>query len=79
RAFLAAIGGGCSLPVGAYATLEGGRLRLGGMIGAPDGRMLRGERVGDSGEPELLGRELVAELLAVGGRELIAESEALAR
>ncbi|HYP20656.1 MAG TPA: hydroxymethylbilane synthase [Chloroflexia bacterium] len=79
RAFLAAIGGGCSLPVGAYATLEGDSLRLGGMIGAPDGRMLRGERVGDSGEPEQVGRELVAELLAGGGRELIAESEALAR
>lgn len=79
RAFLAAIGCGCSLPVGAYATLEGDRLRLGGMIGAPDGRMLRGERVGDSAQPELLGRELVAELLAGGGRELIAESEALAR
>jgi hydroxymethylbilane synthase len=79
RAFLAAIGGGCSLPVGAYATLEGERLRLRGMIGAPDGRMLRGERAGDSNQPELVGRELVAELLAGGGRELIAESEALAR
>ncbi|HEX8221845.1 MAG TPA: hydroxymethylbilane synthase [Chloroflexia bacterium] len=79
RAFLAAIGGGCSLPVGAYATLEGGHLRLRGMIGAPDGRMLRGEHVGDGSQPELVGRELVAALLSEGGRELIEESEALAR
>lgn len=79
RAFLAAIGGGCSLPIGAYATIEGESLRLSGMIGSPDGHIVRGEHIGQSGEPESVGAELAADLLVRGGRELIAESEALAR
>lgn len=36
RAVLAALGSGCSLPVGAYATVEGGRLRLRAMIANDD-------------------------------------------
>ena len=37
RAFLAGLGGGCSLPVAAYAVVEGGQLRLRGRVAAPDG------------------------------------------
>jgi hydroxymethylbilane synthase len=78
RAFLAAIGGGCSLPIGAYATLQGNDLHLRGMIGSPDGRMVKGECIGHTREPETVGAALAADLLSRGGRELIAESEALA-
>ena len=37
RAFLAALGGGCSVPVAAYATVENGLLHLRGRVNAPDG------------------------------------------
>jgi hydroxymethylbilane synthase len=37
RAFLAGLGGGCSVPVAAYADWEDGRLILHGRICSPDG------------------------------------------
>ncbi|HMA35395.1 MAG TPA: hydroxymethylbilane synthase, partial [Chloroflexia bacterium] len=40
RAFLARLGGGCKLPAAGYATLDAGGLRLRGLVGAPDGRLL---------------------------------------
>ena len=46
RAFLAALGGGCSLPVGAYAFVEGHRLHLRGRVTAVDG----GRQVDVAGE-----------------------------
>lgn len=67
RAFLARIGGGCQSPVGAYARLKGDGLHIIGMIGARDGRPLRGERSGPAADPAALGASLAEELLAVGG------------
>lgn len=63
RAFLAAIGGGCRAPVGAWASVEGGargtsrrrELRLQAMVASGDGHVvLRQEVVGD--DPEALGQ-----------------------
>jgi hydroxymethylbilane synthase len=72
RAFLAKIGGGCQVPVGAFARLEAGSLRLVAMIGARDGRQVRGELSGAASEPAALGVALAEELLGSGGRELLA-------
>ncbi len=71
RAFLARIGGGCQVPVGAYARIAGGSLRLVAMIGARDGRMVRGELAGAAADAESLGAALADELLGRGGRELL--------
>jgi hydroxymethylbilane synthase len=71
RAFLAHIGGGCSLPVGAYATASQDEIRIVGMIGSVGGHVIRGDQVGDRGEPEQVGTMLAERLLAMGGRELI--------
>ncbi len=79
RAFLARIGGGCSLPIGAHATVEGGEVRISGMIGSVDGQVLRGVEVGAEGEPEQAGARLAEQLLDRGGRELIAAEEARSR
>jgi len=38
RVFLAALGGGCSLPIAAYAAIEGDMLMLRGRVTAPDGQ-----------------------------------------
>jgi hydroxymethylbilane synthase len=70
RAFLAALGGGCNVPLGAYAVGNGGELRLQGLVAREvDGRALRGERRGTA--PEALGEALAEELLARGARELL--------
>jgi len=72
RAFLARIGGGCQVPVGALARLEGEELILDGMIGTRDGRLVRGRRCGPASEPSRLGAALADELLDSGGRALLA-------
>ncbi len=69
RAFLAALGGGCAVPVAAYAqALPQGGLRLTGFVGAPDGRgHWRGSLSGST--PEALGQTLAAKALAEGARQ----------
>jgi len=81
RAFLARLKAGCSLPVGAYATLEGGSLHLTGMIGtveADGGTVVRGEYIGElapaSLMPEEAGTALADRLLTLGGRQLVEAS-----
>ncbi|MGB9920382.1 MAG: hydroxymethylbilane synthase [Moorellales bacterium] len=72
RAFLAALQGGCQVPVAAYACLEGGRLRLQGLVARPDGsRVVRGERKGRAEEAEDLGRVLAEDLLRAGAAEIL--------
>ena len=70
--FLAAVEGGCSAAVAAYAvTLDGGGLALSGLIGGIDGQLVRGERFGKAADAEQLGAALAAELLAHGGAALL--------
>jgi hydroxymethylbilane synthase len=67
RAFSAALGGDCRVPLGALATLKGGTLTLTGEVLSPNGRTrLRARRAGRPGEAEALGRDLGASLLARG-------------
>ncbi len=73
RAFLAMLEGGCTVPLAGYATLEGDTLRVRGLVGRPDGaKVVRGERRGPVADAEKLGRELAADILARGGREILA-------
>jgi hydroxymethylbilane synthase len=74
RAWLAEVGGGCDLPVGAHATLDDdGRITLTAMVGTPDGRiMLRDTAEGD--DPVEVGRRLARHLLDdAGGAFLLAD------
>lgn len=72
RAFLAGLGGGCSLPVGALARhVEGGRLELRGFVGALNGdETLSVSATGV--DPVELGRSLAEEALGLGARDLLA-------
>lgn len=63
RAFLAAVGAGCSTPVAAHATLSGDTLRLTVMLCGEDGRPVMGRREGDRREAALIGREAAAEII----------------
>jgi hydroxymethylbilane synthase len=72
RAFLAAVEGGCAAAVAAFAEIGAGDVvTLSGLIGAVDGRTVRGERSGPAGDCERIGTALAAELLARGGDSLL--------
>jgi len=73
RAVSLALGGSCTLPLGAYAELQGARLRLRALVAAPDGtRTARVECEGPAAEPEALGAQAAAELRARGADEILA-------
>lgn len=70
RAFLARLEGGCQVPVGALAELDGSRLRLAGVVCALDGtRAVEGRRDGAASEAVVLGVALAEELLRRGAGE----------
>ncbi len=72
RAVLRGLGGGCLVPIGASASVEGDRLTLRAAVLPPDGsRRIAGELSGPAEQAEALGRQLAEELLAKGARKLL--------
>ena len=74
RGFLAALGAGCLAPAGALATVEGGTLRLEAMVGYPDGRSQKRDRLeGAPGGAAALGAALARRLFEAGGDVILRE------
>ena len=72
RAFLAALRGGCTVPVAAYGRIEDGRLRITSMAAAPDGsRVYRIDRDWPPERPEEAGIRMAQALLDTGAREIV--------
>jgi hydroxymethylbilane synthase len=72
RALLNKLGGGCQVPIGAFAEVEGARIRLSAMVAHPDGtKVVRETRVGD--DPVRLGEEVGEILLRRGGDVILEE------
>ncbi len=72
RSFLRALQGGCRVPVGALAELEGERLVLTGLIADPiAGKVLRNKLIGSVDQPSGLGVQLAQSLLAQGAGEIL--------
>ncbi|MCD1126009.1 hydroxymethylbilane synthase [Jinshanibacter sp. LJY008] len=72
RAMNARLEGGCQVPIGSYAELEGDELWLRALVGAPDGsKMIRGERRGPASDAEKMGIALAEELLSQGADEIL--------
>jgi hydroxymethylbilane synthase len=73
RAVNLALGGGCHMPIAAYAqTSSEGQLWLRALVGAVDGtQVLRAEASGPVDEPAQLGERVGAELLSLGASALI--------
>jgi len=70
RALLGSLGGGCQVPIGAYAEVHSGRLHLRAMVGRPDGsEILREQAEGTDGVK--LGRETAQTLLWRGGDKIL--------
>lgn len=70
RAFLSALGGGCSLPVGALAEVQREGITLYGVIAAPDGSQAINLTSAGS-DPVLLGQEMAHKVLDQGARAYI--------
>ncbi len=81
RALLNALGGGCQVPIGVYASVEGEAgqeaLWLRAMVASPDGaRLLRREARGRLAAPDALGATVAQALLAAGAGEILAAGRA---
>jgi hydroxymethylbilane synthase len=80
RAFLAALEGGCQVPIGALVMPDpsgGERYILHGVISDLRGQhVVRGSRVVDASDPARTGRELAADIRARGGASILAELRA---
>lgn len=74
RSFLAGLGGGCRVPIGAYAREEKGAFILDGLVITPDGaRAVRGRETGSADKAQDMGRALAEKLLAQGAADLLKE------
>lgn len=74
RAMNRSLQGGCQVPIGAYAELQGDELWLRGLVGSIDGqRILRAEIRGPVSDAETLGEKVAEALIAQGADKLLAE------
>jgi hydroxymethylbilane synthase len=72
RAFLKGLGGGCLVPIAAFARIEGETLNLDGLVASPDGKsILREQRTGARGDAEAIGRQLAEVLLSRGADKIL--------
>lgn|SRR5574341_102301 len=75
RAFLSGLGGGCSVPVAAYARVDDGTIALTGLVISEDGKKaIKVNRAGT--DAQLLGNELARRAIAQGANEILAVSVA---
>ena len=72
RAFLKRLSGDCKTPLAAHAIVDGARLVLEGLVGAPDGSKLLRERLeGAASDGADIGRALAETLLHRGADRLL--------
>lgn len=75
RAFLERLGGGCQVPVGAYAQSDGDLMNLTVFLGAPDGQQTFQAKVrGLTHSPHQLAADAHLALVERGGGQLLAEA-----
>jgi hydroxymethylbilane synthase len=80
RAVVRALGGGCQMPIGAFASLDGERMTLTAIVAAPDGsRFLRHTATSPIADAQQLGIDVGRRLLDDGAGEILAAVEQSAR
>jgi len=68
-----ALGGSCTIPLGAYAEIAGGRMRLRALVASPDGtRTVRAEAEAEMQAAQALGMRVAALLRERGAAEILA-------
>jgi hydroxymethylbilane synthase len=74
RAVVVKLGGGCQMPIGAHATVNGDALTLSAMVLSLDGtRAVRAEASGLTREAQRLGTRVADDLLAQGAADILAD------
>jgi hydroxymethylbilane synthase len=74
RAFLDILGGGCSVPAGALATVTENSLTLEGCVAALDGGLVYRDRLtGDKSQAAMIGRDLAQKLQQAGAEKILKE------
>ncbi len=72
RSLLAALGGGCQVPIGGFAYVEGSAIHLRAVVASPDGtRLIQGELSGV--DPHRVGEDLAHRLLNEGAQEILSK------
>jgi hydroxymethylbilane synthase len=72
RALLNKLGGGCQVPIGAFAEVKGDRVRLKALVAHPDGTSVLRE-TGEGDDPVSVGEEVGEILLRRGGDVILEE------
>lgn len=74
RAMNRRLQGGCQVPIGAFAELDGDTITLRGLVGRPDGsEIIEGDIRGHRDDAEALGTELAEFLLSRGAGKILQE------
>lgn len=74
RAFLKALGGGCQVPIGAYAVIKSNGLYLSGIVASPDGKTTYSKTVrGRKNDAVKMGRLLARDILKAGAKQILNE------
>jgi hydroxymethylbilane synthase len=74
REFLRSLGGGCQLPIAAYAVVRDKKIRLHGLVADAEGKQIMRDHIsGPLDEAEQMGGRLAERLLASGAAELLAK------
>ena len=72
RTVNAELGGGCHVPIAAYAEIQNEQLTLRGLVGQPDGsEVLFAEAAGPLSDPEAVGRTAAQDLLSQGAKRIL--------
>jgi hydroxymethylbilane synthase len=72
RALLSRLGGGCQVPIGAFAEVQGGRIYLNALVAHPNGKQVLRE-TGEGDDPIRLGGDVGDLLLRRGGDAILEE------
>lgn len=74
RALSRSLAGSCQLPLGGFAEISAGQVRLRGFVASPDGSRVVSDELGApvSGSPLELGHALARRLIEKGAREILA-------
>jgi hydroxymethylbilane synthase len=72
RAMNARLNGGCQVPIGGFAQIEGEQLFMRGLVGHPDGSLIyRAERSGTIAQANEIGVAIAEDLLAQGADKIL--------
>ena len=79
RDFIRILEGGCQVPIGVNAQIQGKQITVKAILGLPDGsQMIVQELVGNKEDYKLLGEQLAQKVIDEGAKELLKRAETIA-